>query len=269
MPTTDFRLLYDVGKGKVSTRCSVTARRTTRTATSCCWPAPRSRPPTREDPSQDGGLRGRPLGQHERQEDRAGPRGAASSCSNNLREGDLFNIVAYDSQVEILPARTCSGLDRHPQGRLGFVEGIYAGGSTNIDGALCRRRWRQLQDSSRPNYVLFLTDGLPTAGETNEIAIAEGAHKANKVRARIFTFGVGYDVNSRLLDRLVRENRGQSEYVRPDEDIEDRVARFFSKLTSPVLSKIAMRFDKTQVNRAYPPTCPTSSMAARSPGPGV
>ena len=36
----------------------------------------------------------------------------------------------------------------------------------------------------------------------------------------MINFGVGYDVNSRLLDRLARDNYGQSEYVRPDENIE-------------------------------------------------
>ncbi len=83
----------------------------------------------------------------------------------------------------------------------------------------------QLQDAKRPSYVIFLTDGLPTAGETNEMKIVAHATQWNKVRARVFAFGVGYDVNSRLLDKLVRANYGQSEYVRPNEDIEDRLSR--------------------------------------------
>ena len=32
----------------------------------------------------------------------------------------------------------------------------------------------------------------------------------------MFAFGVGYDVNSRLLDKLARDNFGLSEYVRPE-----------------------------------------------------
>ena len=87
-----------------------------------------------------------------------------------------------------------------------------------------------IKDDSRPNFVLFLTDGLPTAGETNEAKIAANAKQNNKVRTRMINFGVGYDVNSRLLDRLSRENFGQSEYVRPDENIEAHVSRLYNKI---------------------------------------
>ena len=93
-----------------------------------------------------------------------------------------------------------------------------------------------IQDTSRPSYVLFLTDGLPTAGETRELSIAENCRQANTRRARLFCFGVGYDVNARLLDRLSGGNSGTSEYVKPDEDIEAHVGRFYSKMTSPVLA---------------------------------
>jgi Ca-activated chloride channel family protein len=81
-----------------------------------------------------------------------------------------------------------------------------------------------LQDDSRPTYVIFLTDGLPTFGETNEGKIAANAEAANKVRSRLFAFGVGYDVNSRLLDQLARGGHGTTEFVRPDDDIEAAVS---------------------------------------------
>jgi Ca-activated chloride channel family protein len=80
------------------------------------------------------------------------------------------------------------------------------------------------------------------------------------VRARIFTFGVGYDVNSRLLDRLVRDAHGQSEYVRPNEDIEDRVSRLYRRIEAPVMTdvKIEISVDAhggpygDRINRVYP-----------------
>ncbi|NQT37822.1 MAG: VWA domain-containing protein, partial [Planctomycetes bacterium] len=126
-------------------------------------------------------------------------RGAAKFVLNNLNEGDLFNIVAYDSQIESFQPELQRYDDATRKKALGFIEGLYAGGSTNIDQAL-NTALSQLQDSKSPNYVIFLTDGLPTAGETNEMKIVDNAKKENRVRARIFTFGVGYDVNSRLLD---------------------------------------------------------------------
>jgi len=177
----------------------------------------------------------------------------------NLRKGDLFNIVAYDSEVESFRPELQKFDDDTRKAALGFIEGIYAGGSTNIDGAL-NSALGQLQDSSRPSYVLFLTDGLPTAGVTNEMEIVENAQQANSVRARIFSFGVGYDVNSRLLDKLVRTNYGQGEYVRPDEDIEDRVSRLYRRIEAPVMTDVRLQFvfdelpaeQGKPVNRVYP-----------------
>jgi len=177
----------------------------------------------------------------------------------NLRPGDLFNIVAYDSEVESFRPELQRYDEQTRKAALGFVEGLYAGGSTNIDGAL-RTALGQLQDSSRPSYVVFLTDGLPTTGVTNEAQIVENARQGNRVRARIFAFGVGYDVNSRLLDRLVRDSHGQSEYVRPNEDIEDRVSRLYRRIEAPVMTdvKIEISVDAhggpygDRINRVYP-----------------
>ena len=53
---------------------------------------------------------------------------------------------------------------------MGYADGLFSGGSTNIDGAL-QTALKMLNDKTRPNYVLFLTDGLPTVGEMNELNI--------------------------------------------------------------------------------------------------
>lgn len=170
---------------------------------------------------------------------------------NNLREGDLFNIVAYDSDVESFRPELQRFNDTTRRQALAFVESLVAGGSTNIDAAL-RTALSQLQDENRPNYVVFITDGLPTAGVTNEMQIVENAKKANAVRARIFCFGVGYDVNSRLLDRLARASRGSTEYVRPDENLEERISRFYRRIEAPVLTDVEVKFIFDEVEGAPP-----------------
>src|SRR5262249_26124562 len=109
---------------------------------------------------------------------------------------------------------------------------------------------------SRPSYALFLTDGLPTAGEVNEQRIAEHTRRANERRARIFCFGVGYDVNARLLDRLSGGNSGTSEDVKPDGDIETHAGRFSSKMPSRVLTDIRLELAGVDINRTYPRDLP-------------
>jgi Ca-activated chloride channel family protein len=108
--------------------------------------------------------------------------------------------------------------------------------------------------------VIFLTDGLPTVGETNEQKIAANAKQHNDLKARLFVFGVGYDLNARLLDKLSRENFGLSEYVRPNEDIEAHVSALYNRIGAPVMSDVKIKFDvegaKTEegelVTRQYP-----------------
>jgi Ca-activated chloride channel family protein len=186
-------------------------------------------------------------------------KGALKFVLNNLREGDLFNIVAYDSAIETFRPELQKFSDDTRSAAAGFVDGLYAGGSTNIDAAL-RRALGMLTDSSRPTYVIFLTDGLPTDGEVGEMAIVGHSEEANHVRARLFAFGVGYDVNSRLLDKLARVNFGQSEYVRPNEDIEAAVSKLYRRIGAPVMTDVAVAVDvdgaatdgAAAVNRLYP-----------------
>jgi len=187
-------------------------------------------------------------------------RGALKFLVGQLKPGDTFNIVAYDSTVETFRPELERVKDETIQAALGFADSLVSGGSTNIDAAL-QTALHMLNDSARPSYVLFLTDGLPTAGEQNEMKIAANAKQANTVNARLFCFGVGYDVNSRLLDRLSRDQGGRSVYVRPNEDIEAHVSNLYKKIGSPLLTdlKVEFEFDQPQpagaaspISRTYP-----------------
>src|SRR5690606_31140369 len=139
-------------------------------------------------------------------------RDALAFVLNNLGDDDRFNVVAYDDRVETFEPELQRYTAETRSAALDFVDGLRPGGSTNIDGALAEALGL-LADATDPAYVLFLTDGLPTAGETGEGAIARNAERANAAGARIFSFGVGYDVNARLLERLAATSGGTTEYV--------------------------------------------------------
>lgn len=258
VPTSDFRLFYDVGQGKLSTRVLSYRPDGKQDGYFLLLATPEMPSKVEQQPAKtvvfvvdrSGSMSGTKIEQ---------AKDALKFVLNSLREGDLFNVIAYDDRVESFRPELQRFNNETRQLALGFVNGIYAGGSTNIDGALSVALG-QLKDSQRPNYVLFLTDGLPTAGETNEMKIVANAKSNNQVRARIVAFGVGYGVNSRLLDKMVRENFGQSEYVRPNENIEQRVSSLFNKIESPVMTDVAIKFsldtlkteDGPPVNRTYP-----------------
>jgi len=254
LPSNDFRLVYTLANGAFG--ASVLSVRPTDSEDGyfLVLASPEVKPPdTRPLPKtvvfiidRSGSMAGKKIEQ---------ARKTLKTVLDNLRDEDLFNIVVYDDRAESFKPE----LQRYGRGVRDeaerFVDNIREGGSTNIDSAL-KTALAMIHDTSRPNYILFLTDGLPTAGETRELSIAENCRQANARRARIFCFGVGYDVNARLLDRLSGGNSGTSEYVKPDEDIETHVGRFYSKMTSPVLADIQLELAGIDVNRTYPRDIP-------------
>lgn len=171
---------------------------------------------------------------------------AVEFVMRNLNDNDLFNIVSYDDRIETYKPELVRYNKKAYEECYTYINGIRPGGGTNINGALVAGM-EMLHDDKRPTYVIFLTDGLPTAGATDELTIANNCKNANKVKARLFAFGVGNDVNARLLDRLSSANGGLSEYVKPAEDIEASVARLYSNISSPVLTDIKISFEAVEV----------------------
>jgi Ca-activated chloride channel family protein len=84
--------------------------------------------------------------------------------------------------------------------------------------------------------TIFLTDGLPTAGETRESAIRNDVVAANVHKRRIFSFGVGFDVNAPLLTSIANATRATATFVFPNEDVETKVSQVFRRLSGPVLA---------------------------------
>jgi Ca-activated chloride channel family protein len=254
VPTTDFRLVYTLAEGALGATVLSYRPSTGEDGYFLLLASPEVKPPdVRTRPKtvvfvldRSGSMAGKKIEQ---------ARNALRFVLNNLRDDDTFNIVAYDDRVETFRPELQRYSSRTRDEAERFVDNIREGGSTNIDAAL-QTALTMVPDDDRPSYILFLTDGLPTAGETNEMAIADRGRRANKYRARVFAFGVGFDVNARLLDRLSGGNSGTSEYVKPDENIEAHVSRFYSKMTSPVLSDIRIELTGTDVNRTYPRDLP-------------
>jgi Ca-activated chloride channel family protein len=263
VPTSDFRLFYDTAKGPIGAKVvayrpsdddegfflllaspQIKADDAARAAKNVVFVLDRS-----------GSMEGTKIEQ---------ARAALTFVLNNLREGDRFNIVAYDSSVEVFRPEMLSYNEESRKAAAGFVQGLYAGGGTNIDGALSAA-FKQFQGASGPSYLLFLTDGLPTVGERNESKLVAASKERTPGKVRMINFGVGYDVNSRLLDRLSREHHGVSEYVRPEEDIEVHVSRLYKKISAPVMTDVAVTFDFDEprsveagspVTRVYPQPVP-------------
>jgi Ca-activated chloride channel family protein len=160
---------------------------------------------------------------------------AALQVIAGLKEGEAFNIIIYSNTVEKFSEKPVIKNAETAQAAQKYIEGITATGGTNIYDALKAALEQQPTKDMLP-IVLFLTDGLPTVGNTSEVTIRELATKANPYKRRIFTFGVGFDVNAPLLQRIAEESRAKAEFVQPKEDVEVKVGKVFKSLSGPVLA---------------------------------
>ncbi len=169
----------------------------------------------------------------------------------SLREGDRFNVINFAGEEHLMEnnmiAANGSGVKRGED----FVNKLTPTGGTNINDSLIAAL-KQFTSSPRPKMLVFMTDGLPTVGEANVEKIVANVSKAKGEDVRLFTFGVGYDVNTTLLDKLAAENSGAADYVEPKEDLEIKVSNFFTKVSAPVLSDLKIDFAGVETDSVYP-----------------
>ncbi len=166
-------------------------------------------------------------------------RAAALQVIRALADGERFNIIVYTQAVDLFAAEPAVRSATSLQRARAFLAGVQAMGGTNIHAALLAALDQRHAAGTLP-IVLFLTDGLPTIGETSERVIRDAVVSRNPNRRRVFSFGVGTDVNAPLLDAIATDTRAQSTYVLPGEEVDVRVAQQFRHLAGPVLADPAL-----------------------------
>jgi Ca-activated chloride channel family protein len=170
-----------------------------------------------------------------------------------LRPQDRFNIVSFAGEEHLMEAGMIAADDNGRARGEAFVKALKPVGGTNINQSLLAALSQFIDsDGERPKMLVFMTDGLPTVDETNVNRIVDNVHKAIKPGVRLFTFGVGYDVNTTLLDKLAADNGGVADYVEPKEDLEVKVSNFFSKVNYPVLTDLQLDMGGAQTDLVYP-----------------
>lgn len=162
-------------------------------------------------------------------------REAAKQILAGLQDGETFNIISYNDQVTPFAAQPVVRSRETMKDAIAHLEGLAAGGGTNLHDALAQALAQAPSGNVLP-IVLFLTDGLPTVGNTSEVAIRELATQQNPHERRVFTFGVGADVNTPLLNKIAASSRASATFVLPQEDVEVKVAQVFSRLAGPILA---------------------------------
>ncbi len=177
-------------------------------------------------------------------------------CIENLNKGDGFDIIKFSTEAEALFENLRPVNKINLRKARSFIENLRAIGGTNIDEALTLALNRGKR-KSRPYIIIFLTDGKPTIGETNEDQLLKKIKWKNNSNARIFTFGIGNEINTHLLDKITEFTKAYRTYISTDEDIEIKVSNFYKKVQSPVLTNLKLNFSKNiRISKMYPKNLP-------------
>ncbi len=181
-------------------------------------------------------------------------RSALKGCLNLMNPGDGLYLVAFNDSLNPL-ANSIQELDEATRrGAVSFVDGLTAGGGTNIHDAVASAL-RTLAASDRPTALVFLTDGHGSRPPREVLEMVERENPDD--RTRIFAFGVGDSLNAAFLERLGTENRGGYTHIDGTVAIDDVVASFYSRISKPVLTDLSLDFGAQIVaNRTYPAVLP-------------
>ena len=162
-------------------------------------------------------------------------REAAVQVLDGLKDGESFNIITYNDQVDSFSEKPVRKTAETFEAACRFIEDMKPRGGTNLHAALLESVKQQPTPRSLP-IVLFLTDGLPTVGETEEVKIRDVVATQNPHNQRFFTVGVGVDVNTPLLETIASETRAQPTFVLPTENVKTRLSQVFESLERPILT---------------------------------
>ena len=171
-----------------------------------------------------------------------------------LGRSDRFKLVAFSTRVVPFRDAYVTATPENVQAAREFLDRLVADGGTNIAGALDAVLGTSA-DAERLPVVVFVTDGNPTVGEQAPDRIA-GEAAARVGRARIFTVGVGFDVNTYLLDRLAAEGHGSAEYVAPNANIEIAMGELLGKIQHPALVNLRIAGAPVTLTQSYPAGLP-------------
>ncbi|HEX2693181.1 MAG TPA: VIT domain-containing protein [Gemmatimonadaceae bacterium] len=177
-------------------------------------------------------------------------RAAGKQVLRTLSPMDRFRLIDFSSDVRTFRDDFSAATRENIRAAERYLDQLDAQGSTNISGALDEALSTRVQSGRLP-IVLFLTDGQPTVGERDPSAIAASVAKRLGSR-RVFTFGVGADLNVSLIEQLALEGRGTASFVRPEESVERAVGIVASRLTSPLVTDVRVHADGVRLLKMHP-----------------
>ena len=160
---------------------------------------------------------------------------AAKTVIDTLTNFDYVGVVIFSDAASTLytttmvPASSANLLNLNSA-----IDGITARGTTNYEAAfreafdlLTRSRIQELATSCQ-TAILFLTDGMPTEGETDTNNLQNLVSSLNTESAVIFTFTLGSNAPAAIPKVIACGNKGIYIHVNDNENLRDAMSNYYN-----------------------------------------
>ncbi len=186
-------------------------------------------------------------------------RDAAKFIVENLNEGDKFNIISFASNVTSFSINHMEYNIENAEAAINYIQSLDANGMTNISGAFDTAVPQfQAANNQTANIIIFFTDGDQTAGILDTDQLINHINNLiiqSEKQIALFTFGIGYNVNERLLADIATSNSGLFEFL-ADDDLENVITDFYLMIQNPVLINTVITYSPDLMTETYPKVLP-------------
>ncbi|CAC5406692.1 Inter-alpha-trypsin inhibitor heavy chain H3 [Mytilus coruscus] len=163
----------------------------------------------------------------------------------DMNPKDRFNILFFDHSFDWLnKTEMLEGTKVNFGKAERFIENNMARGSTNINTAVIDgiKLLTKYLDTQRSTILMFLTDGVPTTGETRTDTILKNVRKSNEAKLPIFSLGFGNDVNFNFLKQMSLQNNGFARRIYQDSDAALQIKGLYSEISSVLLKNVTFDY---------------------------
>jgi Ca-activated chloride channel family protein len=178
-------------------------------------------------------------------------RGSLDVFIQELGEGDRFDVIVFNAGPvplfrELRPAAEAAKSDAQ-----GFLRQQRARGGTFLEPAL--REAYGYKNPDRPLNVVVLSDGMTDPVERAVLLRLLGERPEG---TRVFTIGIGNEVDRSLLEQVAEDTGGLAAFLSRGDDFNRQAKAFRRKLQRPLATNLEIAFDGADVYDLEPQKLP-------------
>src|SRR4051812_22847550 len=172
-------------------------------------------------------------------------RQAAAMAIDKLGDDDVFSLVTYDNETDLLIPPERIGGNVHREEMKAQIHRIQPGGSTALHAGvvLGARQVRQRFDKERVNRVILLSDGLANVGPSSTSDLARLGRELRSEGIAVSTIGLGDDYNEDLMTALAEASNANYYYVKDAEKLPSIFAQELGMARSLIARNVIIRIE--------------------------